>query len=886
MKRLLPLFFALLFTNASFGQQPLPLLPDMQAWYPMCGNANDYSPGGLYSLIPSGTVALTTDRFNQGADAYKFDGTTSSLSFTAPFFSSAAFLTTDFTYACWINAAAAQSSVIWYNGNPAMNGYGIYMNNGTLGTPGANVEIVFGAGVGAYLSTPITLNRWHQLVLTKSGGAYRFYVDGAAAAPVGFFIPVSPFTLPTSGQFTIGQDYNTVGTSAFNGDVDDVAIYNTALSASQITQLYNFNPDVDSFTLGGDTSICANTILLQPSISFDTSFRYVWSTGETTATVTETPPVAPGGYYTLTVKKPYGCDFFATRHVTHFAATVNIGPRDTTFCVGGAAILNPSPNPIENYLWSTGDTTGSITVSTSGTYWVRVDSANGCSGTDTITVTVDPPVFVNLGPDSSSCAGAPITLQSTYTYTGVTYQWGWTSLAGIPGITTNPTYAASVTGTYWLTVTKGACFGSDTETVNVSYDTLHLISPDTSICKGTSVQVRASGNPFAVNEWTPTAGVSSVLSFNPLITPDTSAWYRIISNINGCTVRDSFYIDVQPKPTVYIGGNRSVCKGDTIHITAIVTPQWYHHYIYSWTPGTYLDHSVTTATDSALGTVVFTAGDSTDLIITVKTPADNGTTLLCRSVDSAEIIVHTPKKTSLRDTVVCPGDSVILNPNPVTGDSYAWHPGTYLDDSTAVRPVATPINTLSYWTRSTDIFGCNDTMTENIAVFPGAVIDLGDSVTLYPGESYQISPQTNCTSFTWSPPIGLNDTLISNPIASPVVNTKYIVKATTEWGCKTSDSINIHINPLSVIAMPNAFTPGNGPNNILYVLKRGIASLHYYRIYNRWGQKVFETSNIDEGWDGTFKGKPQPFDVYIYDVEAITDKGVIFDKTGNVTLLR
>ena len=231
--------------------------------------------------------------------------------------------------------------------------------------------------------------------------------------------------------------------------------------------------------------------------------------------------------------------------------------------------------------------------------------------------------------------------------------------------------------------------------------------------------------------------------------------------------------------------------------------------------------------------------------------------------------------------------TMVLNPFLVAGDSYVWHPGTYLSDSTAAQPVVKPINGEEYWIQSTDRYGCHDTMFDNIRVFPNAVIYLGDSVTLSPGQTYQISPQTNCVAFSWSPPLGLSDTSISNPIASPAVSTKYIVKASTEWGCKTSDSINFHIDASSLVALPNAFTPGtSGINNYFKILTRGSVEINYFRVFNRWGNKVFETNNITTGWDGTFNGKDQPFDVYVYDVEAVTNEGVIFHTTGNVTLLR
>jgi gliding motility-associated-like protein len=94
------------------------------------------------------------------------------------------------------------------------------------------------------------------------------------------------------------------------------------------------------------------------------------------------------------------------------------------------------------------------------------------------------------------------------------------------------------------------------------------------------------------------------------------------------------------------------------------------------------------------------------------------------------------------------------------------------------------------------------------------------------------------------------------------------------------------VNPGTLLALPNAFSPGTGINNLFKIIKRGEATLNYFRIYNRWGNLVYESSNIDEGWDGTYNGKPQPFDVYVFEIEAQTGNGTIFHKHGNVTLVR
>jgi len=101
-----------------------------------------------------------------------------------------------------------------------------------------------------------------------------------------------------------------------------------------------------------------------------------------------------------------------------------------------------------------------------------------------------------------------------------------------------------------------------------------------------------------------------------------------------------------------------------------------------------------------------------------------------------------------------------------------------------------------------------------------------------------------------------------------------------------TDSINIIIDESTIVAMPNAFTPGNGVNNVFKVQLKGAGALNYFRVFNRWGNLIYETQNIDEGWDGNFHGQAQPQGVYVYEVQAVTESGKVITKQGNITLLR
>ena len=127
---------------------------------------------------------------------------------------------------------------------------------------------------------------------------------------------------------------------------------------------------------------------------------------------------------------------------------------------------------------------------------------------------------------------------------------------------------------------------------------------------------------------------------------------------------------------------------------------------------------------------------------------------------------------------------------------------------------------------------------------------------------------------------------ISNPIISPDVNTRYVVTGRTDAGCVVVDSIDVIVTDGSYIKLPNAFTPGGRDNNVLRILSRGDIKLRNFTIYNRWGERVFETRELTQGWDGSYNGSLQPMGVYMYRVEAVTSSGKTVTKLGNVTMIR
>ena len=593
-------------------------------------------------------------------------------------------------------------------------------------------------------------------------------------------------------------------------------------------------------------------------------------------------PTPIGGLKTVTVYLNGVCGILDSMTFNLIdTPTISILTPDTSICSGSSFTIRTTGTPGLTYNWTPTTGLSSATIpnpvaNPSGVTVYTLTSTLPGSGCPPlvreVTISMDSIDFQLLTRDTSVCSGQIIHIRVNGADT-LHYLWTPTTGLDTPTIK-NPTATPSVTTTYVVTASANAgCVVSKTLTITVVSVSDSILTPDTAICRGASVQVVVAGGAGYNYQWIPTAGIASSTSLAPLITPDTSAMYYLMVTVPGCTgIIDSVYIDVQPNPIVYIGGNRSLCKFDTIHIASSVLPAWYTHYIYSWTPTLNLDNP-------SAANVAFTAGDSTEIVLTVTTSAH------CTNKDSALIIVH-PGDFAVVDTNrnICPGDSVQLNASGAA--FYYWHPNMYISDTLSPDPWVHAITSIDYTLLAISSFGCRDTVNVSVFVRPQPLIYLPDSVLIYPGETYQIAPQTNCSSFKWFPSFGLSNPFVANPVDSAGISMKYIVTATTEWGCSTQDSITIYVATDAVLDIPNAFTPGTGINNIFKINKRGIASLNYLRIYNRWGNLIYEGTDIDSGWNGTYNGVPQPFDVYVYVVEAVTFSGNTVRKKGNLTLLR
>jgi gliding motility-associated-like protein len=569
---------------------------------------------------------------------------------------------------------------------------------------------------------------------------------------------------------------------------------------------------------------------------------------------------------------------------------------DTIICPGETVQLNaigganyqwnvlPGGSPITSMSCTACDQT-TVSPQVTTTYVVESTINTYCDlNRDTVTITVrQPPVF-NLGPDITTCVNNEVQLNTNLVpYPGTNYATQWSPGTYLDDPTSNtPLMNAANDITYIVTIIPDGfvpCARMDTLNVTVLQG-FDILNGDTAICIGDTVQVIGTGDTRYTYGWSPVIGVSDPGTMLPFIVPDTTHTYIVTATYPGC--KDSiqlFTIDAQPVPVVDAGPESMiVCLGSRTQLNATYQPVGYPYYTLVWSPGSSL-----TGTD--IPDPIFIAFDTTMLHFTVTTPVGckGEDSILMQVIPSDFLDISAPQ-------TICPRDTVQVH---VQGDgsttvvSVNWTEDfNYISDPGSLDPFVSPITSSNYFVIGTDNNGCTDTVSTYIEVKAEAVVNLPDSVIVYPGESYQMDPGGNCLYFTWFPPSGLSADNISNPVATPEVNTRYYVNAAAESGCATQDSIDVILAGDSFLDIPNAFSPGSQPNGIFKPVYKGRATLKKFTVYNRWGAKMYETNDITQGWDGTFNGKVQPIGVYVYTIEAMSDRGKRLVKQGNVTLIR
>ena len=272
----------------------------------------------------------------------------------------------------------------------------------------------------------------------------------------------------------------------------------------------------------------------------------------------------------------------------------------------------------------------------------------------------------------------------------------------------------------------------------------------------------------------------------------------------------------------------------------------------------------------------------------------------CSKTLSDTIRVYaTPSPLINGDSIVCINELLLLQgslASPDTSITWNW---TFGNGSTSnLQNPSTSYNrdgTFGLSLIASNKLGCNDTVSRPVMVPPAPVINVLNNPAIAVGTSITlpITYGPNISTYNWTPPLTLSCADCPTPVATPKSTTKYRVTATDIYGCSSSNEVTVIVvcNDKNFF-IPNTFSPNNdGNNDVFYPRGNGVARVQSMRIFNRWGEIVFQRSNFAAndpslGWDGTYKGRKADIDAYVYVIELICENSVIIPYKGNVTLIR
>lgn len=646
------------------------------------------------------------------------------------------------------------------------------------------------------------------------------------------------------------------------------------------------------------------------------SWRWIFGDGSSQTLTTPTAPshtYATVGSFTprLIVTDASGCkdsiEYTALINTSTPKALFSSG--DTLTCLGSIVqFTNSSTAAGAAYTWYFGDGTTSTAASPShvytdtGAYTVRlvVIDQNGCS--DSIAL----PRYINIREtiasfNVSDSLGGCTPYEVRFTNTSQFYTSSSWLLGNGSSTVTNPSQVYNTPGTYNIQLViagRGGCTDTTTQTIQV-FD--------------------ASATTFSYN---PFSGCKP-LQLNGTVTSPANfdyAWDFGDGTILNTTAKNITHIydvfgNYVPKLILSDSGNCLIplIGPDTVKIIGVEAK-------FGWNKRLFCDSGTVFFTDTVtfndpIASYLWNFGDGSTATIpspshSYASPGLYNVSLIVRTAqncsDTAQFtnlvkVVESPSIGVTADTVICRNDFVIydgfFNRPDTSIVQWAWQ---FPNGATSNQQVPTPqqyttAGSFFVQTIVTNSSGCTDTIIQSLLVNPLPVITIPSPQTILVGSSVLL-PATysnNVIAYNWLPVTGLSCTDCAQPVASPKFNTLYVVIATDSNGCQNRGKVEVIVLCKGAnIFIPNTFSPnGDGSNDAFYVRGKGLARVKSLRIFNRWGETVFERINFavndaSVGWDGTYKGKPLSPDVYVYQVDVFCENSDTLKFEGNITLIR
>ncbi len=601
--------------------------------------------------------------------------------------------------------------------------------------------------------------------------------------------------------------------------------------------------------LGADASVCAGASKsLDAGVGFTS---YAWSGAKSGSAQTLIADVA-GAYYVTAYNG-------ACAAKDTFILTVYQNPKpslgnDVTICTGASALFDAGV--FSSYLWSDASTLSTLNAAVDGTYWVEVTDGNLCQGRDTVMLTIQNTIAVNLGADINACLGDAPLLDAGNGFSSYTWDGAKSGSA--------QTMLADVAGQYIATVTSGgSCSASDT--INVSFFNLPQVDlgADVQVCAGSTTSIDAG--TFVSYLWS-TAETSQSIS------KGVGVYSVEVTDANSCTDTDTIIVTSAALPQVNVGNDVTACEGEVLVVQDNVGQGGL---TYDWSDGTSSLGNSSSLTITQSGTYTLTVTDPNN----------------CKKSDAVNATFNTPPSVDLlggTDTsIVCKGNNKILDATVnAAGIYYLWLPGKETSSTITVS------NSGEYSVIISD-GSCSDTDKVYIKAVSMPKSVLNDTF-LPNNRNYCFVEEPNgvlISAYT-EDKVGYKYLWSTGDTTATIYVTKegtYSLTLSLD-NCEVKDNLKLIDYCPTIINFPSAFSPnGDGVNETFYA--KGVYVEDYQMlIFNRWGELIFTANSMSDAWDGTYGGVKVEHDVYVWKVlytehqpNGINSKK---EKIGKVVVLR
>lgn len=721
--------------------------------------------------------------------------------------------------------------------------------------------------------------------------------DSTIVIPAGSNSVTFPITAINDNMAEGVETIDLIAITSTCGNIDTFSLYITDLDPLQVS-------------VSNDTTICqGNAIGTATAANGGGGFTYTWNQGIGVANpITPAPTVTTT--YVVTVTD--GCG--STPVQDSIVVTVDGGPvpfagNDVSVCIGGSVLLNASSNaPGSTFSWTPATDLSATNIynplatpTADREYIVTVTRPDGCSNDDTVLVTLTPPPTSEFSLPAVGCAGQPLLVN----YTGnadasAQYQWNFDG-----GIITNGSGIGPL-AVYWdtpgiytvdLTVAWNGCVATNqTNQIEIFGPPTVNAGSDITFCSGFSGPIGSAPTAGVTYLWSPingvadpTASLTTVALINPTHT-DQVIDYILTAEEQGCKNRDTVAVTVLAKPTAEFAIPNGKCfpvNNFNLEAGGYYGP----NATFEWDFGP-VGFPATSTVQNPQGQIFNAPGtQSVSLVIT-----DNG----CVSdTFVGNIEVYAMPVADFTSDVVdgCEPLTVVFEDLTTHSGSALYRTWTLGDGASATE--SNPGHTYEAGLYSVTLSvvtgeGCADDITKNAYINsyhkPTALFAIDENVLdiIEPTVTVtNLADSVVSSQFTFNEPYGDQITAMQTNYSYPDTGRYSITQiVTTANGCMDTISGTLEVKPHYTFYIPNAFTPDdNGKNEVWIPQGESIADF-YMNIYNRWNQEVFFSASLDNGWDGTFKGKPVQQGVYTYKIETVDILGVPHEYYGTFLLLR